>query len=75
MSFKQVKQPPGGLCADQAQTKRRSTAHEAQTKRRPSADQPEAMPPVLQWSKQTVAEGRLVKVFEKARKHKSMAIR
>ena len=34
MSFKQVKQPPGGLCADQVQTKRRSTAHEAQTKRR-----------------------------------------
>ena len=33
------KHPPGALGADQAQTKRRSTAHEAQTKRRPSADQ------------------------------------
>ena len=30
--------PRGALCADQAQTKRRPSAHEAQTKRRPSKD-------------------------------------
>ena len=57
-----------------AQTKRRPAAEEAQTRRRPSADQPETMQPVLQWSKQIVAQGRLVTVLEKPRKHRSMAI-
>ena len=60
--------------ADQAQTSRRGGADQAQTKRRPSADQPETMQPVLQWSKQIVAQGRLVTVLEKPRKHRSMAI-